>query len=472
MRNELLGATDSQGLLSVPAAAIAGRGLVPESPLYARAVYEVECEVGSSFELMLTPAATLEGVVHLPDGSSAGSGLKVRAIEAAQDDYGASQMWMPLRSAKVAMTDEHGRFVLGQLAEGRAYVLYAGAAGLATLEGTLAVTGRRGDLCLKVQYVLGALVSFSDRERRRPTALHLVHGPERTDWASWSRGRYRSPKSRIAALAGISHDLGFSTNPRLILFSGESPESGPPAKFQCEPLGFAPIADDLHLEWLGGNIPSYELTLEGYNDGLGEVIVMLEGEGSPASAFFGPEAPAPPAMLHLERVRPQVGDRDPEIGLWGIFDGGCSVGGIPHGEYRASVQFSVGSHRFPEYGAPGIPLTVGTEPALLRIPVAGLSSLEVRLWAQSGQPYRGPAVIVVGEGELRSSRRGGTQFTSGPGDTRFTCAPYVFPSLRPNQYHVLLMTPGALELGHSGSRIRSVTLGPGMTAVVDVEIVY
>jgi hypothetical protein len=472
MTSEALGKTDEQGELRVARGAILGRGLVPDSPRYAKHVYEVGEDVEDSFELALIHSATLEGVVHLSDGSPAGSGVEVTAVEAAYDTHGALRMWMPLRSAKLTTTDEQGCFLLGQLVEGEPYALFAGAPGVATLEGTFAVAGSTEPLRLTAHYVMGALLEFVDREGNRPTALHLLDGLQKADRATWPRGRAVSSRSRAAALAGVSRKLAFSTNPRLILFSSNTLESGPVARYESSPLGFAAIVEDLHLEWLGGNIPLYEIALEGRDSGFGEVIVMLEHDGTPTSTIRAPEGTVPEATLHLRRMNPRFGDRDPKLGLRGIFDGPCRVGGIPHGDYLASVEFSVGSYRYPEYGNPGVPLSVGAQPANLRVTVTGLCSLEVRLRTRDGLPYRGPAVIDLGEGETQTSNRkeGGVTFTSGQGPTMFACAPYVFPHLRPNRYHILMLTPGTSERERLDTMLPSVLLDPGSDALVFVGV--
>ena len=490
MSTEEIGVSDAGGELVVTAKVIEGAGLFTMSRGFSRRVYEVPEEVGSGrYTLQLEQSAFISGRIELPNGDVPGTKVRVFAVSAGYDTRGASSFWHRGALGFSAEADLTGRFELEGLRPGKIYSIYAGGNGLVSPKPTRAISGAGEEAIIPVGFVFGALVRFRAEDGTVPRTLRYRAREQKNEETSWSVGKAIYRTSRLAALSGVSRDLAFSENPSVILFLVESLEKGQlagPAEYHARPFGFDVVGERLWLGWLGEGLPVYDLPLRGGGSEQGEVLVELQGGDDIVCGYRSPECTMSEATLLLQQVGPVSSGEQIEVPLRGLFDGDgfCKVGGIPFGRYVASIQFGAGSHRFPEYGIEGVNLDVGNKVAKILVPLKGLGTVEAVLETEHGELYRGPAVFVLGEGEPveiegadlerfgNSSVPGRPVYSiaSGRGTIRFECAPYVFPSLRPNKYHITAKIPRLTGDGLSDGLPPSVVVEPGAHERVTVRV--
>ena len=467
----LLGATDSEGLLSVELPRLVGSEIGATLEGYGPVRQAVPDPLPRGLDLVLQPAKALAGIVVTGDGSPVGTGVSVLVWpeERWADDEEARRSLRGDPTVLTTCTNDEGRFSVQGLVPGRVYYGLAAGKGYGSADLVRNILSGEEECILTVQKIYATWLRLREADGSIPRISDSL-------WARHNRmlyGQVLLPANASSRISGnlsavwlndnshVAGDGGLTFFDRVYAFAAEdsTTEIGA-ARFRAEFPGYEPVDAAFPVPSLANGIGETVLELVPVAGGFGELIIDFQGV---------PDMPGVvDDKLPLGIVTLWSDGRENRIDLF-VFTKDLSkssrlrFGPIPYGHYECVFTVEPCAFSWPPEGAEPIAVDITCNPAELAVDLSALGGCHVRILrgGPEAPPYRGKA-------SLRCMDESGKRLAG----MMFGKAPYVLYGLEPGVYTVYLDQPRVGEDSASRSHVSVVVFDilPGQITEVDIFV--
>lgn len=417
-----------------------------------RGSLQLPSEPGAKYEVVLLESPHIVGRVIESDGSRPEAQVLVLAWATDLHQDGITHAIHAMAgepTEHLASTELDGTFLIPDLSDGVEYSIAAGGSGYVAVDHQQ--TARVGDppITITVERVYGAIVSFLDPVGASINLNRFSPGGVRYQAGSRERGLKPYPvKSASAILAGI-HDLPDDKVDHCKQFMMTTEQH----------LGDT-ITNYVTLRVPGYDTAEKEFPASWLAKGLGEVVVTLEPSatkwGTIAVDFVRRDNNEDKLVAPLAGQLYLSGTEKLSFAIRDGVDQSAILDGIPYGTYSWRFAAEYSEFMFPPKGHDLQRIDVGSMSARIKVEVPSCGELDVAVRTSDGLLYDGPAVVTIGVGVPRVSRKGerlgtreveeGTTIIKHAASVRFESSPYRLTGLPAGHYFLRLEHPFRAQL--------------------------
>jgi hypothetical protein len=407
---------------------------------YSVEVVDLQSPFPADLTLVLLDEGAVYGSVVLPDGHTAGQGIRVVAAPTHERSPGRRVFERACQGdpyACASTTDANGAYMINRLGRGREYSLLASGGGVSTSArvGPIAAGDQvKHDITVRTVYSLAVDLYDARTKQRLTVSPHFRYG---TGFRVSLKGTeleladvVMSAKPFFANCSTFKRGLANSIDD-YFLSDSLLPEAGPISVKVALP-GYQPWSGSLNAKRLSDVAERQRIELTPAAYGFGSLVLIL-----PSCL----RRPAPQADLFTATLTlVSDGAKSIQFKVDPTESGRVEFDGIPYGSYAASLAGFCQGGTYPAAGGTPPVVTIGESPTLLEIPELYLGSLLLDPQRPDGSSYAGylDALVLEGAGPVDEIPR--------PASSRvFLGPPYRLDILNPGEYTIVLNYPVGSE---------------------------